>query len=111
MTKNFDHNSPQTQTNLTYLTYHTINQIHNHTNNDNYNITNKQENPYLFPNTQSNFETLLHDAALKTQPLIHKHQLKNQQPHNIKHSTPKLHTHHHQHTSIVTGKQIGRAHV
>ena len=75
MTEDFDRNSPQAQAGLTCLACHAIDQIHNRTGNGNYNIADEQEDPYLFPNAQAGVGALLHDAALKARPLVHKRQM------------------------------------
>ena len=75
MTEDFDRNSPQAQAGLTCLACHAIDQIHNRTGNGNYNIADEQEDPYLFAEAQSGAGALLHDAALKARPLVHKRQM------------------------------------
>ncbi|MCC7263498.1 MAG: tetratricopeptide repeat protein [Candidatus Latescibacteria bacterium] len=75
MTEDFDRNSPQAQAGLTCLACHALDQIHNRTGNGNYNIADEQEDPYLFPEAQAGVGALLHDAALKARPLVHKRQM------------------------------------
>jgi len=75
MSQPIDRRTPQAQAGLTCLACHAIDRIHNVTGNGNYNIADEQEDPYLFPEAQQGITRLLHDAALKARPEVHKQQM------------------------------------
>ena len=75
MTQQIDRESPQAQAGLTCLSCHAIDLIHNQTGNGNYNIADEQEDPYLFAESTSGMGRMIHDAALKARPAVHKRQM------------------------------------
>ncbi len=75
MSGEIDRTSPTAQAGLTCLACHAMDQIHNRTGNGNYNIADAQEDPYLFPDAKSGIGRVLHDAAVKAKPTVHKRQM------------------------------------
>jgi len=76
MNRQIDRNSAEAQAGLTCLACHSMDKIHNLVGNGNYNIADEQEDPYLFANSKSEtLGALLHDAALKAKPDVHKQQM------------------------------------
>jgi hypothetical protein len=75
MAGNIDRTTAQAQAGLTCLACHAMDAIHNVTGNANYNIADEQEDPYLFADSKTGVGHLLHDAALKAKPTVHKRQM------------------------------------
>ncbi len=75
MSGEIDRTSPQAQAGLTCLACHAMDKIHNRTGNGNYNIADAQEDPYLFPDARFGLKRVLHDAAVKAKPTVHKRQM------------------------------------
>ena len=75
MTEPIDRRSAQAQAGLTCLGCHAIDKIHNRTGNGGYNIADEQEDPYLFADSKSPLGQVIHDAALKAKPTVHKGQM------------------------------------
>ena len=72
MSTEVDRRTAEAQAGLTCQACHAIDQIHDVTGNGNYNIADKQEDPYLFANAESgSFGAFLHDTALKAKPTVH----------------------------------------
>lgn len=75
MTKEINRSHPQTQAGLTCLACHAIDKIHDVTGNANYNISDSQEDPYIFASAKSGIAAWLHDTAVRARPDVHKRQM------------------------------------
>ncbi|MCH7573791.1 MAG: tetratricopeptide repeat protein [Candidatus Marinimicrobia bacterium] len=76
MDRAIDRWSLDAQAGLTCMACHAIDKIHDQTGNGNYNIADNQADPYMF--SEANKGTVgafLHDAILKSKPLVHKTQM------------------------------------
>ena len=75
MDKPIDRRTPQAQAGLTCLACHAIDKIHDNTGNGNYNISDEQEDPYLFASAVGGLRAWLHDSAIRVRPEVHKRQM------------------------------------